>query len=66
MALTTANVDTTSHTFQTWVDKTNILLDAYSTSIVTTAANSSGGFTTGNATVNGIFTAKGVMSQRHT
>ena len=60
MALTTANVDTTSHTFQTWVDKTNILLDAYSTSIVTTAANSSGGKTSGNATVNGIFTANSV------
>ena len=60
MALTTANVDTSSHTFQTWVDKTNILLDAYSTTIVTTAANSSGGITTGNATVNGIFTSNSV------
>ena len=66
MALTTANVDTTSHTFQTWVDKTNILLDAYSTSIVTTAANSSGGFTTGNATVNGIFTANSISINGNT
>jgi len=39
------------------VDKTNILLDAYSITIVTTAANSSGGITSGNATINGIFTA---------
>ena len=60
MALSTANVDTGSHTFQTWVDKTNTLLDAYSTTIVTTAANSSGGITTGNATVNGIFTSNSV------
>jgi len=57
MALTTTNVEVTTDSFQNWVDKTNTLLDAYSTTIVTTSANSIGGFTTGNATVNGIFTA---------
>lgn len=57
MALVTSNVNTTTDSFQNWVDKTNILLDAYSTTIVTSSANSIGGFTTGNATVNGIFTA---------
>lgn len=57
MAITTSNINTTTDSFQNWVDKTNTLLEAYSTSIVTAAANSTGGFTTGNATVNGIFTA---------
>lgn len=57
MAITTSNVDTSTDSFQNWIDKTNTLLEAYSTSIVTTAANSVGGMTTGNATVNGIFTA---------
>ena len=56
MAITTSNVDTSTDSFQNWIDKTNTLLEAYSTSIVTTAANSVGGITTGNATVNGIFT----------
>ncbi len=60
MALTTSNVNVISDSFQNWVDKTNILLDAYSTTIVTTSANSVGGFTTGNATVNGIFTANSI------
>jgi Chaperone of endosialidase len=58
MAITTSNVETSTDSFQNWIDKTNVLLDAYSTSIVTTSANTVGGLTTGNATVNGIFTAK--------
>lgn len=57
MALATTNVEITTDSFQNWLDKTNTLVDAYSTTIVTTSANSIGGFTTGNATVNGIFTA---------
>lgn len=57
MSLTTANVEITTDSFENWLDKTNTLLYAYSTTIVTASANSSGGFTTGNATVNGIFTA---------
>ena len=57
MALSTANVNTVTDSFQNWIDRTNILLDAYSTTIVTVAANTKGGTTTGNATVNGIFTA---------
>jgi len=57
MALATTNVAVTTDTFENWLDKTNTLLYAYSTTIVTAAANSTGGVTTGNATVNGIFTA---------
>lgn len=60
MALATTNVVVTTDSFQNWVDKTNTLLYAYSTTIVTTAANSTGGKTTGNASVNGIFTANSV------
>jgi hypothetical protein len=60
MSLTTANVEVTTDSFQNWLDKTNTLLYAYSTTIVTTSANSIGGFTTGNATVNGIFTANSI------
>jgi hypothetical protein len=60
MAFSTSNVNTVTDTFQTWVDKTNVLLDAYSTTIVTAAANSEGGVTTGNATIQGIFTANSI------
>jgi len=60
MALATTNVEVTTDSFQNWLDKTNTLLDAYSTTIVTASANSIGGFTTGNATVNGVFTANSV------
>ena len=63
MAITTSNVNTTTDSFLNWVDKTNTLLDAYSTSIVTTAANSTGGVTTGNATVNGVFSANSITVQ---
>jgi fibronectin-binding autotransporter adhesin len=63
MAITTSNVNTTTDSFLNWVDKTNTLLDAYSTSIITTAANSTGGFTTGNATVNGVFSANSITVQ---
>lgn len=60
MALSTSNVNIVTDSFQNWIDKTNTLLDAYSTTIITTAANTQGGVTTGNATVNGIFTANSV------
>jgi hypothetical protein len=66
MALATSNVSTVTDSFQNWIDKTNILLDAYSTTIVTTAANSQGGLTTGNGTVNGIFTANSVTVNGNT
>jgi hypothetical protein len=66
MALATSNVNTVTDSFQNWIDKTNTLLDAYSTTIVTTAANSEGGTTTGNGTVNGIFTANSVTVNGNT
>jgi len=66
MALPTTNVSTITDSFQNWIDKTNVLLDAYSTTIVTTAANTEGGSTTGNGTVNGIFTANSVTINGNT
>ena len=66
MALSTANVNSVTDSFQNWIDKTNTLLDAYSTTIVTTAANTKGGSTTGNATVNGIFTANSLTVEGNT
>ena len=52
MSVLIANV-TTSDTFQIWLDKTNQALNNISTVVVTTAANSTGGATSGNAYVNG-------------
>jgi len=66
MALATSNVNTVTDSFQNWIDKTNEILAAYSTTIVTTAANSEGGSTTGNGTVNGIFTANSVTVNGNT
>lgn len=63
MALSTANVNTSSDSFQNWIDKTNILLDAYSTTIVTTSANTEGGTTVGNAHINGIVSANTVVAK---
>lgn len=57
MSVNVANVQTSTDSFQIWIDKTNILLDIASRLAVTTEANTSGGQTTGNAHVNGFFSA---------
>lgn len=56
MSVSIANV-TTTDTFQVWLEKTNQLLDNMSTIVLTTAANTIGGQTSGNAFVNGIVSA---------
>ena len=53
-----ANVNITSDTFNDWITKTNQLATALANVVVT--ANSSEGVTTGNAYVNGNFTANSV------
>lgn len=63
MSLSTANVNTSTDSFQNWIDKTNVLLDAYSTTIVTTSANSEGGTTVGNAYINGIFSSNTLVAR---
>ena len=57
MSVTIANVNSTTETFANWLDKTNQVIDKLSTVVVTTAANSTGGLTTGNVSVNGVFSA---------
>lgn len=57
MAKLLSNVYTGTDTFATWIEKTNIGLDTISTVTVTTAANSTGALTTGNAVVNGVLSA---------
>lgn len=53
MTIAAANI-ATSDTFQTWLTKTNILLDALSNTVVTVSTSTFGN-TTGNGYVNGIF-----------
>jgi hypothetical protein len=53
MTIAAANL-ATSDTFQTWLTKTNVLLDALSNTIVTVSTSTFGN-TTGNGYVNGIF-----------
>jgi len=57
MAIPIANVNQTTDTFLDWLDKTNQVLDNLSTKIITTEANTTGGVTSGNAVVNGVFSA---------
>ena len=57
MAASIANVNSTTDTFQNWLDKTNQALDKISTVVVTTSANTIGGQTTGNAAVQGTVSA---------
>jgi hypothetical protein len=57
MAKQYANIQPGFDTFAAWVTKTNNLLDDMSTVVITTAANTIGGYTSGNAYVNGFFSA---------
>lgn len=57
MSVSIANVNLSTDTFQNWLDKTNQVLDKVSTVVITTAANTAGGLTSGNASVNGTFSA---------
>ena len=52
-----ANITPSSDTFREWVDLTNRITFDMSDKVVTTAKHSVGGGTTGNAYVNGIFSA---------
>ena len=54
---TSANVTPSSDTFREWVDLTNRITYDMEKRVVTTATHSVGGGTTGNAYVNGFFSA---------
>ena len=61
MAISTANVNTTTDTFNDWIVKTNNCATIISNNCVT--ANGSLGLTTGNAYVNGFFSANTLIAQ---
>src|SRR6185369_8918042 len=55
-------VNTAADSFQTWVDRTNQVINTVSQDAVT--ANSTLGVTTGNATVNGYFGANNIVAAK--
>jgi hypothetical protein len=61
MAVNTANVNVSTDTFNDWLQKTNNIASIISNSAVT--ANTSLGITTGNAYVNGYFSANTLIAQ---
>ena len=62
MAVNLSNVYPISDTFDTWITKTNIGLGVISTVAVTTSPNTVGGYTSGNAYVDGIFSANTLVA----
>ena len=61
MAISTANVNTTTDTFNDWVNKTNNVATIISNNCLT--ANGSLGLTTGNSYLNGFFSANTLIAQ---
>lgn len=57
MSISLSTVNTSSDTFQSWVDKYNLLIAAANLNFITANSNANGSLTTGNAFVNGIFGA---------
>lgn len=55
--ITQINAAPSADTFQIWVDRTNEVINAISTIVVTTNTHANGGLTTGNGWVEGIFGA---------
>lgn len=62
MAQQISNVYISTDTFASWVDKTNQGLDLLSTFAVTTTNTAAGALTTGNGSVNGIFSANTIVA----
>ena len=58
-----ANISPTYATFASWLTKTNTILYDMGTYVVTTDTTTSGGTTTGNAYVNGFFSANTLVAQ---
>ena len=52
---TSANITPSADTFREWVDLTNRITYDMEKIVITTAANTQGARTSGNATVNGFF-----------
>jgi hypothetical protein len=62
MSVSIANVNSTTDTFQVWLDKTNQVLDNLSTVVLTSASNTAGGSTSGNVYLNGILSANTITA----
>ena len=58
-----ANISPTYDTFASWLTKTNTILYDMGTYVVTTDTSAAGGSTTGNAYVNGFFSANTLIAQ---
>lgn len=63
MSIPISNVVVTTDTFESWISITNQLCDAVSTRAVTVQSNTTGGVTTGNAHVNGYFSANTLIAK---
>jgi hypothetical protein len=57
MSKTITTVNTSSDTFQIWIDRTNEVINAISTEVLTANSNANGSVTTGNSFLSGIFHA---------
>lgn len=57
MSVPIANINPLTSSFEDWLNKTNEVLYTLSTSTLTTAANSTGSITTGNAVLQGVMQA---------
>lgn len=62
MSVAITQINTSSDTFQSWVDKTNSVIGAMGANVITSAATTDGGVTTGNAYANGVFAANVVAA----
>lgn len=62
MTVAITQINTTTDTFQTWVSKTNDVIGAMAANVITVAATSTGGVTTGNTYANGIFAANTIAA----
>jgi hypothetical protein len=62
MTVSITQINTSADTFQTWVTKTNDVIAAMAANVMTIAATSTGGVTTGNAYANGIFAANTIAA----
>src|SRR4051794_40888750 len=55
-------INTATSTFQNWVNKTNLLINAISNAVMTVDSSSNGSYSEGNAQVNGIFFANTLVA----
>lgn len=62
MATTIASINTSTDTFQSWVDKTNDIIGDMTTVVVTTENSTNGGQTSGNAHVTGILSGSTLVA----